>query len=150
MAMVRWNPYRNMWHINHELENILEDFAWPFSLRRHGEEEGGDSPWLPAVDLSETKEGYVIKAELPGVSKEDVKVTVAEDVLTIAGEKKTEQETKNENLHRSERTYGSFSRSFRLPGPVNSDKIHAEYRNGVLTLNVPKAESAKPREIQIQ
>jgi len=149
-AIVRWNPYRSISNINRELETFFEDFGFPTARRWQAGEEGAEAGWLPAIDLSETKDAYVIKADLPGVSKDDVKVTLVENVLTITGERKTEKEVKDQNLHRSERAFGTFTRSFRLPGPVAGDKIKASYKDGVLMLDVPKAESAKPREIQIQ
>ncbi len=149
MALIRWSPYRGVANINHELENIFEEFGLPLWKRWQGEGEG-EGNWLPAIDLSETKDGYLLKAELPGVAKEDVKITLTEDVLTLTGEKKYEKESKDHNVHRSERVYGTFTRSFRLPGPVASDKVKAEYKDGVLTLSVPTTENARPREIQIQ
>jgi HSP20 family protein len=149
-ALIRWNPCRGPLGLNREWENFLEEFGWPARRRWQGEEEGAESTWLPAVDMTETKDEYALKVDLPGLAKEDVKVTFTEDVLTIAGEKKAEKETKEHNLHRSERVFGAFTRSFRLPGPVAGDKIKAEFKNGVLSLNVPKAEGSKPQEIQIQ
>ncbi len=148
MAIVRWSPYRSLAHLDRELENFFEDFGFPIWRRNPGENE--EREWLPAIDLSETKDSYLLKAELPGVSKDDVKVTLTEDLLTISGEKKVEKESKEHDVHRSERVYGAFTRSFRLPGPVAGDKVHAEYHDGVLTLTIPKTESARPREIQIQ
>jgi HSP20 family protein len=148
MAIIHWSPYRNMLNCNHEMANLFDDFF--STTRARGEGEQTPPTWAPDVDLMESKDGYTLRAELPGVSKEDVKVTLAEAVLTLSGEKKFEQEVKNENFHRSERVYGKFSRSFRLPHPIDADKIQAEYRDGVLTLTVPKAESAKFREIEIK
>jgi HSP20 family protein len=133
--------------MNKELENLFDDFC--VTTRQAAEEKAGVT-WAPDVDLTENKEAYTVRAELPGVVKEDVKVTLNEDVLTISGEKKFEKETKDENVHRSERAYGMFSRSFKLPAPIDGEKVHAEYRDGVLTLSVPKAESSKPREIEIK
>jgi HSP20 family protein len=148
MPIVHWSPYRNLLNCNHELENLFDDFFSP--ARTRGEGDQTLPAWVPDVDLMESKEGYTLRAELPGVAKEDVKVTLAEEVLTVSGEKKFEKEVKNENFHRSERAYGKFSRSFRLPNPIDAEKIQAEYRDGVLTLTVPKAENAKPREIEIK
>lgn len=149
-AITRWDPYRAMSNINREIERAFEDFGFPMLRRWRGEEEAAEEGWMPAIDVSETKDEYLIKADLPGVSKDDVKVTLSENVLTVMGEKKSEKETKEQNYHRKERMYGSFVRNFRLPGPVSGEKVKAEYKNGVLTLAVPKAEGAKPKEIQIQ
>jgi HSP20 family protein len=133
--------------MNHEMENLFDDFF--STTRQPGEGEQVLPTWVPNVDLTEGKEAYTLRAELPGVVKEDVKVTLTEEVLTVAGEKKC-AEAKSENFHRSERVYGTFSRSFRLPNPIDGGKIQAEYRDGVLTLTIPKAESVKPREIEIK
>lgn len=148
MAIIRWSPYRSLINMNHEMENLFEDFF--STTRRQGDAEQALPSWAPDVDLIEGKEEYTLRAELPGVSKEDVKVILTEDVLTVSGEKKSNQELKGENFHRSERVYGAFSRSFRLPNPINGEKIQAQYRDGVLTLTIPKAESVKPREIEIK
>jgi len=148
MAIIRWSPYRSLINMNHEMENLFEDFFAAPRTREAGEQ--ALPAWVPNVDLTEGKEAYILRAELPGVSKEDVKVTLTEEVLTVAGEKKFEKEDKNQNFHRSERIYGTFSRSFRLPNPIDGGKIQAEFRDGVLTLTVPKAESAKPLEIEIK
>lgn len=150
MAIIRWSPYRSMALMNKELENLFEDFAAPWFGRKAGEQETAGMTWMPDVDLSESKDGYILKAELPGVAKEDVKVTMNEGVVTISGEKKMEKETKENNYHRSERVYGSFTRSFRLPSPIAGDKVKAEYQNGILTLTLPKTEAAKPKEIEIK
>lgn len=102
------------------------------------------------VDVVENNEAYVIKAELPGISKNDVKITLHENVLTIKGEKKQEKEEKDRNFHRVERSYGSFERSFTLPSGVKDDKIEAAYKDGILTITLPKAEEAKPKEIEVK
>jgi HSP20 family protein len=146
MAIIRWSPYRSWLNVNREMENLFDDF---FGSSGRGTKEANAMAWNPDVDLAESKEGYIVKADLPGVAKEDVKVTLSEDVLTITGEKKEEKEITDHNIHKSERVYGSFTRSFRLPTPVQSEKIKAEYKDGVLTLSIPKAESVKPREIHI-
>ncbi len=115
--------------------------------------EDGDwslSSWFPSVDISEGKEEFVVNVELPGVSKNDVKITLHENVLTISGEKKHESESKDRNYHRVERSFGSFSRSFRMPSLVKGDKIDARYKDGILTINLPKAEEAKSKEIEIK
>jgi HSP20 family protein len=106
--------------------------------------------WTPAVDISEHDDEYLVKVELPGVNKEDVKITLESNILTIRGEKKQEKETKNENYHRVERNYGSFQRSFTLPTVVKSDKIDAVYKDGVLSISLPKAEEAKPKQIEVK
>jgi len=106
--------------------------------------------WLPAVDIKETPAALSLAVELPGLSKDDVNVTVEDNILTISGERKFEKSVKEENFHRVERSYGAFSRSFALPRNVTFDQIDAKHVNGVLTLTLPKAEQAKPRKIEIQ
>jgi HSP20 family protein len=108
-----------------------------------------DSVWNPTVDVSEDKESVIIKAEMPGMKKEDVKISVQDNVLTLKGEKKQEKEEKDKNYHRIERSYGSFCRSFQLPTSVKTDKIKANYKDGVLSVTLPKTEEVKPKEIPI-
>jgi HSP20 family protein len=105
--------------------------------------------WTPPVDIQETADAYRIQAELPGLTKEDIHVTLENSVLRLSGERKWEKDVKKENYHRIERTYGSFARSFALPNQVSSDKVEASFANGVLSVVVPKAEAAKPRQISI-
>lgn len=110
----------------------------------------GLSYWTPAVDVAELENEYIVNVELPGVSKEDVKITLESNILTIRGEKKEEKETKGNNYRRLERSYGSFQRSFKLPTTVKSDKIDAVYKDGLLTITLPKEEEAKPRQIEVK
>jgi HSP20 family protein len=130
------------------LNQVLDAFnGWPFS------QEGPDlvtSAWVPATDIFEDNDGLKIAVELPGLKPEDVKVTVENQTLTIRGEKKQIAEEKSTRVHRYERTYGSFERSFTLPSFVDSDKVAAKFDNGVLTVALPKAEKAKPREISVK
>jgi HSP20 family protein len=105
--------------------------------------------WVPSVDVSETEGEYQIKAELPEVKKEDVKVTVEDGVLTIQGERKHEKEEKGKKYHRVERSYGSFVRSFTLPDLVDEEKVKAEFKDGVLNVQLPKSEKAKPKAIEV-
>lgn len=116
------------------------------------QEEGSaiTSAWYPACDVFEDKEAVKIVAELPGVKPEDVKLSLENNVLTIRGEKKQQAEERSERVHRYERSYGSFERSFALPSTVDPEQISADYRNGILTVSVPKAERAKPREIPVK
>jgi HSP20 family protein len=105
--------------------------------------------WTPPVDIQETDDSYRIQVELPGLSKEDIQITLENNVLRLTGERKFEKDIKKENYHRIERTYGTFSRSFALPSQVSSDKVEAKFENGVLSIVVPKAEQAKPRHITV-
>jgi HSP20 family protein len=106
--------------------------------------------WVPSVDVSETNGEYQIKAEIPDVKKEDVKVTLEDGVLTIQGERKQEKEDKGKKYHRVERTYGSFVRSFTLPDLVDEEKVKAEFKDGILKLQLPKSEKARPKAIEVK
>jgi len=140
MALVRWSPWRELEEMQRTLSRLLG--------------EGGVAPteedvWLPAVDIRETEDAILVEAEVPGVRKEDIKVDVKDGVLTISGERKYEREEKEENVHRIERAYGRFSRSFALPTNVDVERVQAKLRDGVLTIRLPKKESAKARAIKI-
>jgi HSP20 family protein len=130
------------------LSNALDEAfgAWP-------REEGNGaitSAWLPPCDVFEDKEAVKIMAEVPGVRPEDVKISLENNLLTIRGEKRQQSEERNERVHRYERSYGSFERSFALPSTVDPDKITAGYENGILTVTIPKVERARPREIPVK
>ncbi len=112
-------------------------------------EDIGTRSWAPPVDVSETEDAYVVKAELPGMSREDLDITLENNVLRIAGERKFDRDEKKENYHRIERSYGAFSRAFALPTQVDAEKVEATFKDGVLTVTVPKAEQARPRKISI-
>jgi len=123
------------------------DLFEPF-LALRGEDTHGAS-WAPPVDVQETDEAYVFHAELPGLTKDDVSITLEERILTLSGERKFEETTEKNGYHRVERAYGNFTRSFSLPSEVAQEKVGAKFANGVLTITVPKAEQAKPRTIEI-
>lgn len=105
--------------------------------------------WTPRMDVKESEEAYILHADLPGLKQNDVKITLNDHVLTISGERKHEDEKKNEKYHYVERAYGSFQRSFTLPSSINGEKIKAEYKDGVLNITLPKTEESKPKEIAI-
>jgi len=136
-------PYRFL----DEVDQLFEDFLEP---RREWGLLEGRLDWVPAVDIEETKEAYLLKAEVPGLAKDEVKITFSDSVLTISGEKHSEKASEDKKVHRVERTYGAFERCFTLPSAVKADKIEAAYKDGVLTVTVPKSEEAKPREIEIK
>jgi len=119
-------------------------------LRSDVEAQESTRTWAPAVDILETPEAYEVKAELPGIAKDDVHITVENNVLTLKGERKFEKDETKENYHRIERTYGAFARSFTLPTRVDQEKVEAKFDNGVLTISVPKAAEAKPKRIDIR
>lgn len=154
MSLVRWNPTRELTSFPSGILNMQREINRMFdSFFRDGVADDGTpapSMWSPAVDVAEHENEYRVKVELPGVSKDDVKITMQENVLTIRGEKKQETETKESNLHRIERSYGTFQRSFSLPTTVKTDKIEAAHKDGILTIILPKAEEAKPKQIEVK
>jgi len=142
MTLMRWNPLQ-------EMDNLFHRFG-PAFRGDSGREDMTLPDWTPRVDVSENENEFLIKAEVPGVEKSDVKVTVDKGVLTITGERRSETEEKGTKLHRVERTYGRFSRSFTLPENVDESAIRAEHKNGLLLVHLVKAEQAKPRSIEVK
>jgi HSP20 family protein len=142
MTLIRWDPARELASMEIDrLNQMFTDlYATPFNRT-----------WTPAVDIYETdNREFVIKAELPDVKREDISVTFENGVLTLRGERKAELDTRQENYHRVERQYGSFTRSFTLPATVDATAINAAYKDGVLTVRVPQREEAKPKQIPVQ
>jgi HSP20 family protein len=146
MTLVRWDPFRELEDMSERLNRV---FSRP-SLRNSGKENLTVADWMPTVDISEIEGEYLIKAELPEVRKEDVKVTVENGVLTLQGERRQEKEEKGKRFHRVERSYGSFVRSFTLPESVDESSVKAEYKDGVLNLHLPKSEKVKPKAIDVK
>jgi HSP20 family protein len=150
MAIIRWSPValapeRDLFGVGDEFSRLFDNFFTRSPLR------GDLAPvFTPAVDIEETADEFVIKADLPGIQQKDVKVNLMGDTLTIRGERKQESVRKNGGMHRTERIYGSFERSFRLGTPVHNEKVKAQYKDGVLEVHVPKAEEAKLREVEVQ
>ena len=138
-------PMRNLFNLHNQMDTVFSDLF----ASQEGERGMEETSWMPTVDISETEDGFEIRAELPGVSENDVNVSVTDNLLTIKGEKHQEAETDGKNYHRVERRYGSFQRRFTLPSEVATDDIKANYTNGVLTLSIPKPEAAKPTEVPI-
>ena len=147
MAIVRWlDPFRDLSSIQERMNQIFEDAL----ARSRGREEGLRSGmWTPAVDIYENNDSVVVKAELPGVEKDQISVEVKDGILSLRGERRFEKEVKEESYHRIERSYGSFQRSFSLPVSVDQEKVTAHFRNGVLEVTLPKKEQAKPKQIQV-
>jgi len=145
MAIIRWDPFRDLVTLREKMNRLFEDVA----TGRGQEKEYISSTWNPAVDIYESENQLVLKAEIPGVDEKDVEIKIEDNTLSIKGERKFEKETKEENYHRIERSYGSFYRSFTLPNYVDQDKIHAEHENGVLKITMPKRTELKPRKVKI-
>jgi HSP20 family protein len=147
MTLVRWDPFRELEEMSDRLNRMISRPALP---RTNGKETMVVADWTPSVDISETDGEYLIKAEIPDVKKEDVKVTLEDGVLTIQGVRNQESEEKGKKYHRVERSYGSFVRSFSLPDLVDEEKVKAEFKDGVLNLQLPKSEKAKPKAIEVK
>lgn len=147
MAITRWDPFRELEQVSDQLNRM---FGRTSSARGDAREMMTAANWVPPVDVLETDRDYIIKAELPEVKKDDVRVTVQDGVLTIFGERRQEQEEKDKRYHRVERSYGSFVRSFTLPEFVDEAKVSAEFKDGVLRLQLPKTEKARPRAIEVK
>jgi len=143
--LTRWEPFREM----EDFQNRLSTFFGRPLRRGNGREEITLSEWTPLADITEDEKEYLIKAELPEMKKENVKVSVESGVLTITGERKFEKEEKKKKYHRVERGYGKFKRSFTLPDDADASKIKAEFKNGLLTVHLPKSEKAKPKPIEV-
>ena len=147
MRLTRWDPFRELEDMSSRLNRVLGRPDLPGSA-----EEGSMTvaDWTPLVDIAETSEEFVIRAELPMVEKKDIKVTAKDGVLSIQGERKHEAESKGKKYHRIERSYGTFLRSFTIPEGVDEAKLMAEYKDGVLSVHLPKSPTAKPRSVEVK
>lgn len=147
-AVTRWDPFKEL----NELENRLATMFGRAPVRKNGEKDEAMTvaEWAPLVDITEDEKEYLIKAQLPEVKKDDMKVSVQDGILTIAGERRSEKEEKNKKFHRVEWAYGSFSRSFTLPEDADADKVAGDFKDGVLKVHVPKSEKAKPKKIEVK
>jgi HSP20 family protein len=142
-SVTRWDPFQDALSLREAMSQLMEEsFVQPTAAQ-------GGRNFVPALDLSETAEGYLVEAALPGIKPEDVEVTVENNVLTIKGETRKETDDKQRNFHRVERRFGTFQRTIGLPTTVKADAIQASLTNGVLRLEIPKAEEVKPRRISV-
>jgi HSP20 family protein len=141
MALIRWQP-RQTFSVNSEIDKLVNQF-WNEPLRYKGQ------ATFPKVDIAENDQAFVLQAELPGMKRSEINVSLEDGVLTVAGERKPEDEKEGKNYVHRERTYGSFKRSFRLGKEVQADTISAAYTEGVLTVTLPKVEEVKPRQIEV-
>ncbi|MBW2040174.1 MAG: Hsp20/alpha crystallin family protein [Deltaproteobacteria bacterium] len=144
MTLIPWRPLRELDVLRREMDRLWDRL----SGERPIEWEGGE--WTPSLDVSETKDKVMVKAEAPGIDPKDIDISLASGILTIKGEKKQQREEKDENYHLIERNYGSFFRSVRLPVEVQEDKVKANYKDGVLKITLPKTERAKEKEVKIE
>ena len=143
MPLTTWKPVTSLFDIHTDMSRFFDDF-WARPRR-----DNGNGEWVPAIDVSETESGLIVRAEIPGVSENDVHVSVADNTLTLKGEKKQTSEKEGENYHRVERRFGGFQRAFTLPNNLQTEKTSAAFKNGVLTVSIPKAEAVRPKEIEI-
>ena len=141
-SLIRWEPFRGISTLQDQVNRLFDNTFL-------GRSESSLASWAPAVDVHETENELVVTADIPGMNEKDLDVRVENNMLTISGERKTETNVKDDNYLRVERSYGSFSRSFSLPNTVNPEAIAAEYKNGVLTVKLPKRAEAKPRQVKV-
>ena len=141
MTLVKWTPRRGLTRFPDELNRFFDGFSSDW--------DNTDTTWSPSVDIAETETEYEVKAELAGLRKEEIKISVEDNVLKLSGEKKAEKEDKDKNYHYVERSFGHFERSFRLPKDVRAEEIKAKYKNGILSVEIPKSELVKPKEIPV-
>lgn len=142
-TMKRWEPFRDLVTMRDDMDRLFDMFfgAQPQDM---------EDLWRPAIDIEENNGNLMVRAEIPGMKKEDIKVSVKEDMLTISGERKRENENKDKTFHRIERSYGQFRRMIRLPATVDAGKVKATYKDGVLNVTLPKPESMKPKNIDVE
>lgn len=152
MAITKFNPTRELADFEREISRFFNSFGNRLGVTRKDEDKEGyeNAVWAPLTDISEDKDNYKLSIDLPGVKKDDVKISYNDGQITISGERKYEQEKKEEKYHRVERAFGKYFRSFSLPKEIQPENITAEFKDGSLTVTVPKAEEAKPKEIEIK
>jgi HSP20 family protein len=146
MALARWTPYRDLMAVRDEMNRVLNE---AFGRGSTDESAWFSGAWSPPVDIYETDDALVMKAELPGFSRDDIHIEMKENTLVIRGERKREDEVKEGSYHRTERVYGAFQRSFLLPTTVDQEKVRASYKDGVLELRLPKVQAAQPKRISV-
>lgn len=146
MKLVRWEPFGGLINLQERINKLLDENLF---RSRYFDDEISSNIWAPSIDMYETDDDIVIKAELPGVSKKDINIEIKDGFLTLKGERKKEEDIKEENYHRVERYHGSFQRSFSLPSQVDQDKVKAKFKDGLLEITLPKVEKVKPKKIEI-
>ncbi len=150
MTLVKWNPARELMNIEKEFNKIFNSFSNRYGFAKENEDEMENAVWSPLTDISEDNDNYYLHLDIPGVEKGDVKISYSNGNLIIKGERKEEKETKKSEYHRIERSFGKFYRSFTLPEKVKEDKIEAKFKDGSLSIVIPKADEVKPREIEVK
>jgi HSP20 family protein len=152
MSIVRFNPVRDLLNVEREFNRMFKSFddRFGFVKREENGDEYENAVWMPLTDVAEDNDNYYLKDDLPGIKKDDVKISYTNGNLSISGERAQEKESKDKQYHRIERSYGKYYRSFRLPEKIKEDKINAEFKDGQLNVTIPKAEEVKPKEIAIK
>lgn len=145
MAIIRWDPFKDMVTLREKMNRLFEDVF----TGQSEDKELAASSWAPAVDIFETENDLVMTAEVPGIDEKDIEIKIEDNTLILKGARKFEKETKEENYHRIERSYGSFYRAFTLPNSIDPERIQAEHENGVLKITMPKRTELKPRKVKI-
>lgn len=143
--LTRWDPFRDLASLQDRIDRLFEDMLG----RARGDESLDRATWAPAVDIVEKENELVLRADLPGIDPKDVEINVQNGTLTLKGERRFESDVKEDDFRRVERVYGSFVRSFSLPRAIDTDKVQAEYRNGVLEVKLPKRPEARPKQIKV-
>ena len=147
MAIVRWDPFQDLIALQDRMHRLFDQTL----TRSRGEQEDlAPAAWSPPVDIYETAEGFVLKAELPGLGKDDIDIQVRDNTLTLRGERRLKKDVKQDNYLRVERATGTFQRVFTLPNAFQTDKVRAVFKDGMLEVSVPKAEEAKPKQVKIE
>jgi HSP20 family protein len=146
MNLIKWNPWREMDTFSDRFNHFFGDTFSPALWVRDGSKL---QDWAPSVDVYDDDKKFVIKAEIPGVDKKDIHIDVKDSILTLSGERSHENDVKEENFHRKERAFGKFQRSFTLPEGTDPDRIVADYKDGVLNIEIPKPEEKKPKKISV-
>lgn len=152
MTLVKWSPVRDLGNIEKEFDSLFRSFRNRFESTEENDsnKELDNAVWMPLTDIAENDDNYILRLDLPGIEKNDVKISYSDGELSISGERRQEKESKDSKYHRIERSYGKYYRSFTLPEKINADKIDAEFNNGQLTITVPKSEETKPKEIEVK
>ena len=145
MAVIRWDPFRDLNTLQERMNRLFEDANRGWRV----EEPSSTTSWSPAVDIYETESEIIVQAELPGMERKEIELSLENNVLTLKGDRRFEKEGKDENYHRIERSYGSFTRAFSIPAMVNEEEIKADYKEGVLAILLPKKERARSKQIEI-
>jgi len=146
MELIRWNPMRDMFSLRHQMNHLFDDVFRPI-VRDNRQSLMWN--WHPTVDIYDNDKNFVITAELPGIDKKDIAIDVKDGVLTLKGIRSSDNEVKEEKYYRRERTFGKFERTFRLPLDIDPEKISANYKDGVLKIDIPKPEEQKPKQISV-